>query len=129
MRLRSLYTLVGAAWGIVIAFPATVLVSGYFLAAAWLYFFGEGSLSARPWLVLLPGLALGIAIFAWVTSIGYRYGASAEATLPERQAIIRRRAVLWVGVALLVGVFEAGVAVTVERRLEAESQQRDTLVE
>ena len=102
MRLRSLYTLVGAAWGVVIAFPATVLVSGYFLSAAWFYFVGERDWAAWPWLVVLPGLALGIIIFGWVTSIGFRFGGRAEAMLPERQKVMRRRALYWMAAALIV---------------------------
>lgn len=128
MRLRSLYTLVGGAWGAVIALPATVLVSGYLLAAAWLFFFGDDPWPARAWLVILPGILLGVAIFVWATSLGYRFGARAEGAVPERQAIIRRRAAWWIGGALIVGLLQAGVVAASERRQQAERDQRAELI-
>ena len=62
MSLRSLYTLVGAAWGVVLGAPTAVMVSGYLLAAAWLFLFGDDPWPAHSWLVLLPGPIAGIAI-------------------------------------------------------------------
>lgn len=135
MSLRSLWTLVGAAWGAVIGIPATILVGGFLLGAAWLFLFGDDPWPVGSWLVLLPAMLLGAAIFIGGLGVGYRYGVRAEAGLAgdhsgpapesERAAALsatrlRRRAWWLIGLAALVGLIQLGAVSAMTRGQQAE---------
>ncbi len=136
MSLRALYSLVGATWGAVIGAPATILVGGFLLGAAWLFAFGDDPWPVGSGLVLLPALMLGVAIFVVAAGIGYRYGARREARLRMRrtneqgetdgaptEATLRRRAVWLIGLAVLVGLIEVGAVSALERGQQAERER------
>jgi hypothetical protein len=138
VRVRGLYTVAGGAWGAVIGAPVAILIAGYTLATAWLFLFGDDPWPAASWLVLLPGPLAGLAIFLTATALGYVYGSRAETSLEReaekppdaptqpaagggrREASVRRRAVLLLGLALLAGLFEVAALAAFER-----GQQRE----
>lgn len=130
VSLRSLYTLAGAAWGVVLGAPAATMVSGYLLAAAWLFLFGDDPWPAHSWLVLLPGPIVGIAILLGATALGRWFGSRAELLEagPERGAM-RQRAMVLLGLAVLVGLLEVAAVFALERGQRQERAEAAALDE
>lgn len=140
MSVRAAYSLAGAAWGAVIGAPVAVLVGGFLLGAAWLFLFGDDPWPVGSWLVILPALMLGMAIFLAAVGLGYRYGARAEAALeehrtsgqrdtgqePTTETVLRRRAAWWIGLAVLAGLIQVGALSAIER---GQQDERDRFAE
>lgn len=110
MRVRWLYTLAGASWGLVLGAAAAVAAVGYALGFSWLFIFGD---DRWPEGVGWAYVAIGAVVFALVFSLcalaGYRRGVRLEATGSTsgagRRALLSIIGSLLVGLALLGALF------------------------
>jgi hypothetical protein len=108
VRVRALYTLAGASWGLVLGVLTAVAAVSYALGFSWLFLFGDDPWpESSGWFILAVGIAVFIAVFGLFLGIGYRWGRRLEARgagAPE----IRRGAWLIAGsIALALGTLGA----------------------
>jgi hypothetical protein len=108
VRVRTLYTLAGASWGLVLGVLTAVAAVSYALGFSWLFLFGDDPWpESSGWFILAVGIAVFIAVFGLFLGIGYRWGRRLEARgagAPE----VRRGAWLIAGsIALALGTLGA----------------------
>jgi hypothetical protein len=98
LRLRRLYALVGAAWGLLLGAGAAFGTIAFALGASWLFLFGDD-----PWpeavgpIVFGVGALVGLFILALGAWAGHRLGSRCEGAPREARDGARRRArtLLW----------------------------------
>jgi hypothetical protein len=80
VRVRTLYALAGASWGLVLGVIAAVTAVTYALGFSWLFLFGDDPWPAGiGWVYLVGGIAVFLAVFVLFFGIGYRWGRRLEA--------------------------------------------------
>ena len=103
MRVRTLYVLAGASWGLILGTLAAVAAVSYALGFSWLFLFGDDPWPESSGLIILAGgIAIFLAVFALLLAVGYRRGRRLEAR-GAGAAEIRRGA--W----LIAGSFALGL--------------------
>ena len=103
MRVRTLYALAGASWGLILGALAAVAAVSYALGFSWLFLFGDDPWPESSGLIILAGgIAVFLAVFALLLAVGYRRGRRLEAR-GAGAAEIRRGA--W----LIAGSFALGL--------------------
>ncbi len=122
MRLRTLYALAGALWGLLAGLAIAFELAGLMAGISWLYLFGDDPWpDGAAWFVLAGPLAVGAGAFVGCTAFGFTYGRRQEAAPKPRAA--RRRAVRLLALGLGLWLALGFAAATYQGR-ERDSRMR-----
>jgi F0F1-type ATP synthase membrane subunit c/vacuolar-type H+-ATPase subunit K len=108
MKLRYVYGLAAAVWGVLVAAAVVIQVFGWVAGVSWLYLFGDDRWpdSASWYLIAIP-LAAGVVAFVASVVVGYLQGRLWEASSRPDRARRRAYAMLFAGLGFWLTVGSA----------------------
>jgi hypothetical protein len=130
MRLRILYALVGAVWGLLAGLALAFELAGLMAGVSWLFLFGDDPWpETAGWYILAGPLAVGAGALVACTAFGFAYGRRQETAAPRA---VRRKGgrllALGLGLWLALG-FGAAIYQSREREARIDSTDREAAFE
>lgn len=122
MRLRTLYAIAGALWGLLAGLALAFELAGLMAGISWLFLFGDDPWpDSAAWYVLAGPLAVGAGAFVACTAFGFAYGRRQESAPSPRAARRRGVRLLALGLGLWLAL---GFAAAAYQGRERDSRMR-----
>ncbi len=98
MKLQPLYTLIGAAWGLLFGILVGAVVTAWAAGIGWLYMFGDDRWPANAGMIMISaGVVAGLATLLACLWVGWRRGVKFSHAAPAEMARARRRGMWLLG--------------------------------